>query len=149
MYVFSINDLVSFNACELPERVHALEVYLGRYVENDELIPMAVWAQITPYTLDLIWALRISDEGLELAIKFANYCATQATELAAQYPGNQLAQASAQAAQTFTNFALIGTNVCEHTRMAYRYCDTVRRVVYNTETADMQDAREYLLMLCA
>jgi hypothetical protein len=89
MYQFTIADLTTYDACELSARVAALELHLGRYVPSDELVSMNIWASVTPYTTDLIWALRVRSEGAELAVQFTKYCSERANLLAPEHPNNK------------------------------------------------------------
>ena len=75
MYAFSITDLRKHYACDLNQRIADLRRYLVRDVPEDEDVPMAVWAEVTPNTSDLIWALRCRPEGEVIAVEIARRAA--------------------------------------------------------------------------
>jgi hypothetical protein len=54
----TISELRTNRACDLDDRIAALSAHLGRTPEDDEPVPLSVWAEVTPEVDDLVWALR-------------------------------------------------------------------------------------------
>ena len=54
----TIAELRKHHACDLNARAAALSAHLGRVVADDEHVPLTTWAEVTPSTSDLMWALR-------------------------------------------------------------------------------------------
>lgn len=87
MLTVTIRALRNQSACDLDERVAALEEHLGRKVELDEPIALRTWADI-PWkgrtrdgfkqyprtsTRDLVWALRACAQQAVVAKEFGYY----------------------------------------------------------------------------
>ena len=79
-YALSIADLRAARICYLDKRVAALQDHLGRAVPDDEALPMAAWAEITPDTRDLIYALRLRPDGRHISVDVARRAADRAAE---------------------------------------------------------------------
>ncbi len=82
MKTVSIATLRAHRACHLDGRIADLEAHLERTVPPDEEVPFAVWAEVTPHTRDLIWALRAVDGGREIAVEVAVRSAERAADMA-------------------------------------------------------------------
>jgi len=65
-------------ACNLPERIVALEAHLNRDVAEDEPVSLMTWAKVTPDTADLIWALRVHPNSESIAVEIALRAAERA-----------------------------------------------------------------------
>lgn len=78
-YMFSIADLRVYGACNLPDRIDALAQHIKRWPDDDEAFPMVTWAEITPNTKELIWALRAGAGGATIAAAVAADAASAAT----------------------------------------------------------------------
>ena len=74
----TIADLRAARACDLDDRIAALSAHLGRTPEDDEPVPIAVWAEVTPDVADLLWSLRCCWQrggravGVEVACRAAD-----------------------------------------------------------------------------
>lgn len=54
----TIAELRAAHACDLDDRIAALSAHLGRTPDDDEPVPLAKWAEVTPRVDDLFWAMR-------------------------------------------------------------------------------------------
>lgn len=54
----TIAELRAAHACDLDDRIAALSAHLGRTPDDDEPVPLAKWAEVTPRVDDLFWAVR-------------------------------------------------------------------------------------------
>jgi hypothetical protein len=74
----TIAELRAHRACDLADRIAAMSAHLGRTPEDTEAVPLAVWAEVTGSTEDLLWALRCCWDrgsravGVEVACRAAD-----------------------------------------------------------------------------
>jgi hypothetical protein len=80
----TIAELRVAHACDLDDRIATLAAHLGRTPADDEPIPLATWAEVTPDVDDLMWGLRCCWDrggravGVEVACRAAERAMTHA-----------------------------------------------------------------------
>jgi hypothetical protein len=70
----TIHALREHSACDLDERIEALETHLDREVGEMEPVPLRDWFAVTPRLVDRVWALRCFEDGPQVAVTLALHC---------------------------------------------------------------------------